>query len=142
MFGSGSGGGDSLGDDDDDDDFDGGNSNDNSGSGSSGSDLGDDDDDDDNDDVDVEGKDEDEDSNSEEEAIHNLAEALDVYPTLVEAATGGTVPDCAAGMVDACTEGRSLMPLINDPATTNWRTEAFSQVQRSGRVSGLYSCLV
>ena len=65
---------------------------------------------------------------------HNLAEALDVYPTLVEAATGGTVPDCAAGMLDACTEGRSLMPLINDPATTNWRTEAFSQVQRSGRV--------
>ena len=73
---------------------------------------------------------------------HALVEEIDLYPTLVEAATmhveGGPllVPHCptdtmASRATAGCTEGFSLMPLIKN-ASTQWGKAAFSQFTRKG----------
>ena len=67
-----------------------------------------------------------------------LVEAIDVMPTLAEAAGLTPVPECPSAdpaSSDSCTEGLSLVPLISDPATSDWRNESYSQTWRSGRVS-------
>ena len=64
--------------------------------------------------------------------------AIDVMPTLIEAAGLGAVPACpsnGSAEVDLCTEGRSLLPLIEDTELCSWSTEVFSQVYRNGNVS-------
>lgn len=78
-----------------------------------------------------------------------LVEAVDLYPTLVEAATAKAhsastvVPHCPASQTESratawCTEGFSLMPLIQagiEAASDVWPRAAFSQFPR-GRVMG------
>ena len=78
---------------------------------------------------------------------HALVEEVDLFPTLVEAATmhspdGPTVlAHCAddtqtSRTTALCTEGVSLIPLIRN-ATTPWPRAAFSQFTRDAQVSGL-----
>ena len=61
----------------------------------------------------------------------SLVEAVDMFPTLVEAAGLGTVPACGDGLPSSnpCTDGLSLMPLIDRPETVI-RDSALSQVLR------------
>ena len=73
-----------------------------------------------------------------------LVEQVDVFPTIVAAATlhlpGGpeVVPHCpgntqASRGTPLCTEGVSLLPLLKDPVGTPWPRAAFSQFVRDGR---------
>jgi len=78
---------------------------------------------------------------------HALVEEVDLFPTLVQAATmnydasgggGGPVqvPKCSSDTATSrrtawCTEGRSLMPLIEN-ASAAWGFAAFSQFPRAG----------
>ncbi|ELU04349.1 hypothetical protein CAPTEDRAFT_171028 [Capitella teleta] len=58
-----------------------------------------------------------------------LVELVDVYPTLVEAAGFGSIPVCPENGSDKkklCTEGSSLMPLIEEKNAT-WKDSVFSQ---------------
>lgn len=60
-------------------------------------------------------------------------EHADLFPTLVEAATGETLPACPMGnrsfKVLTCTEGSSLIPLVKEPKKAIKRA-AFSQYPR------------
>jgi len=62
----------------------------------------------------------------------HIVEFVDLYPTLVEAASLGSVPLCPenSSHVPVCTEGASLLPLISGK-TTN-KSYAFSQWPRKG----------
>lgn len=62
-----------------------------------------------------------------------LAEFVDLFPTLVEAAGLPELPLCPeheSGQVQVCTEGSSLMALIKNPKTPDWKPAAFSQFPR------------
>ena len=64
---------------------------------------------------------------------HKLVEAVDLYPTIVEAAGLPTIPVCPRGKstkTRVCREGTSLMPLINSKESP-WKTAVFSQYPRS-----------
>ncbi len=66
-----------------------------------------------------------------------LAEAVDLYPTIVEAAGLPTIPECPEGRstkTKLCREGTSLMPLITNQ-TSPWKTAVFSQYPREPGVS-------
>ena len=61
-----------------------------------------------------------------------LTEAVDLFPTIAEAAGLPSIPLCAEGKsakTELCREGRSLLPLISN-ATTPWKTAVFSQYPR------------
>ncbi len=63
---------------------------------------------------------------------NKLTEAVDLYPTIVEAAGLPPIPICPQGKstdTKLCREGTSLMPLITDP-TSPWKAAAFSQYPR------------
>jgi len=66
-------------------------------------------------------------------------EHADLFPTLVEAATGQTLPTCPPGndsfKVLTCTEGTSLIPLITEPDKAI-KTAAFSQYPRGYVIPG------
>lgn len=74
---------------------------------------------------------------------HALVEEVDLFPTLVEAATMGspggpaTPPGCPADTgrsraTALCTEGRSLVPLLAN-SSARWGRAAFSQFTRTGK---------
>ena len=64
----------------------------------------------------------------------SLVEAIDVFPTIVEAAGLEPVPGCPDGSsaVQLCTEGTSLMPLVDNPAHIV-RNSAISQLLKNDR---------
>jgi len=62
----------------------------------------------------------------------NLVEAVDIYPTLVEAAGLQPIIKCPAksGLIEVCTEGDSLIPFFNQTQTSvqeDWKTSVFWQ---------------
>ena len=64
---------------------------------------------------------------------HKLTEAIDIFPTIVYAAGLPPVslcPENASVSLSLCSEGTSLMPLIND-STNPWKAAVFSQVTRA-----------
>ncbi len=56
-----------------------------------------------------------------------LAELVDIYPTLVDAASLPPMPRCPkdSGSIQACREGSSLLPLVRN-ASTPWKTRVFT----------------
>lgn len=66
-------------------------------------------------------------------ATMEYTEHVDLFPTLVEAATGETLPACPMGngsfKVLTCTEGTSLLPLVTEPKKAIKRA-SFSQYPR------------
>jgi len=67
-----------------------------------------------------------------------LVEFVDLMPTLAEAAGLPKVPLCPAGsVVNTCTEGVSMMPLINQP-TRPWKSAVFSQYPRMAMDGNVY----
>jgi iduronate 2-sulfatase len=68
----------------------------------------------------------------------SIVEAVDLYPTLVEAADLGTMMSCPEGRsstVQVCTEGISLMPLLDHP-DRQVKNGAISQVQQLDQSTG------
>ena len=64
-----------------------------------------------------------------------LTEFVDIFPTLVEAAGFPRLDLCPEGLstqATLCSEGQSFLPLIDDPAGSNWKKTAFSQFLRGG----------
>ena len=63
----------------------------------------------------------------------SLVELLDVYPTLAESAGLPVLPTCPedSSEVKVCTEGKSVLPLIDDPKL-ELREAAISQHRRMG----------
>ncbi len=62
-----------------------------------------------------------------------LVEAVDLYPTLVEAAGFPPVPSCpeyGSSNTMLCTEGTSMMPLVAGRQTP-WKSAVFSQISRN-----------
>ncbi|XP_062513926.1 iduronate 2-sulfatase-like [Corticium candelabrum] len=61
-----------------------------------------------------------------------LTEFVDLFPTLVDAANLPPLQLCPQNSEKTmlCREGASLMPLIENPNSTNWKTRAFSQYPR------------
>ena len=57
----------------------------------------------------------------------DMVELVDLYPTLCEFA-GVTIPKHC--------EGRSLLPILRDEPTNDWRTHALSQFKRSRKTGG------
>lgn len=74
-----------------------------------------------------------------------LVEFVDIFPTLVEAAGMGTLATCeeaTANDEELCTEGTSLIPLIDDPAKEDWKTAVFWQFPRgSALTSAIKKCM-
>jgi iduronate 2-sulfatase len=67
-----------------------------------------------------------------------LVEFVDIFPTLVEAAGLGTLDTCSedtAAEEILCTEGTSLIPLIDDPASADWKEAVFWQFPRGAPIS-------
>jgi len=62
----------------------------------------------------------------------NLAEMVDIFPTLVEATGHDPLPACPkdSSEIKLCREGDSLMPLVRDPQTTRWKDAVFWQYPR------------
>ncbi|XP_046579954.1 iduronate 2-sulfatase-like [Haliotis rubra] len=62
-----------------------------------------------------------------------LTEFVDLFPTLVEAAGLPPIDLCPENSTNVlvCTEGTSLIPLITNPASPNWKKAVFSQYPRS-----------
>ena len=58
-----------------------------------------------------------------------LTESVDIFPTLVEAAGFPPLDLCPvdSSHVELCREGDSLMPLIENPTTTDWKEAVFWQ---------------
>ena len=65
-----------------------------------------------------------------------LTEFVDLFPTLVDAAGLPRVPQCPKEsniLSELCTEGDSLMPLVDDPNVPSWKQRVFTQYPRGGR---------
>ncbi|XP_046579959.1 iduronate 2-sulfatase-like [Haliotis rubra] len=62
-----------------------------------------------------------------------LTEFVDLFPTLVEAAGLPPINLCPENSTNVlvCTEGTSLIPLITNPASPNWKKAVFSQYPRN-----------
>ncbi|XP_046381445.2 iduronate 2-sulfatase-like [Haliotis rufescens] len=62
-----------------------------------------------------------------------LTEFVDMFPTLVEAAGLPVLDLCPENSTNVlvCSEGNSLVPLMKDPASPNWKKTVFSQYPRS-----------
>lgn len=71
-----------------------------------------------------------------------LFEAVDLFPTVTDLATGETPPACPTTLqgsrsVRCCTAGKSARPLFSrDPNPAAWSSRAFSQVPRGALVNG------
>ena len=61
-----------------------------------------------------------------------LVEFVDIFPTIVEAAGLPTLTTCPelSNSSHICTEGSSLMPLIEDPESSDWKKAVFWQYPR------------
>ena len=61
-----------------------------------------------------------------------LVEFVDIFPTIVEAAGLPTLTNCPelSNSSHICTEGSSLMPLIEDPESSDWKKAVFWQYPR------------
>jgi len=61
-----------------------------------------------------------------------LVEFVDIFPTLVEAAEFPSLELCPemSNTSMLCTEGSSLMPLLEDPASDQWKSAVFWQYPR------------
>jgi len=73
-----------------------------------------------------------------------LTEFVDLFPTLVEAAGMDPLELCPENSndVDLCTEGSSLFPLIENPASEEWKEAIFWQYPRGGTQSdNVKSCM-
>ena len=64
-----------------------------------------------------------------------LVEFVDIFPTLVDAADFSALELCpeVSNDIKLCTEGASLMPLINDPNENSWKESVFWQYRRGGK---------
>ena len=74
-------------------------------------------------------------------AAEGLVEAVDIFATVWEAATGTTVPECPAERpweVPNCTEGVSFLPLAAEPSRS-WKRVALSQYRYKGLESWVMS---
>ena len=62
--------------------------------------------------------------------MEHLTEFVDLFPTLAEAAGLAPIPLCPkdSGMVKTCTEGISMVPLMD--GTEEWKDAVFSQYPR------------
>lgn len=69
----------------------------------------------------------------------NLVEMVDIFPTLVELAGFEPLDRCPVPSNDRelCTEGRSLLPLFEDPMRTDWENTVFWQHPRGGYHDGI-----
>ncbi|XP_046560858.1 iduronate 2-sulfatase-like [Haliotis rubra] len=65
-----------------------------------------------------------------------LTEYVDLYPTLVEAAGLPKLDMCPPNSqnVSLCTEGTSMVPLMTNPTTDDWKTAAFSEYAKKSNV--------
>merc|ERR1712107_937024 len=65
-----------------------------------------------------------------------LVEFVDIFPTIVEAAGLPTLTTCPelSNSSHICTEGSSLMPLIEDPESSDWKKAVFWQYPRGGNI--------
>ena len=63
-----------------------------------------------------------------------LVELIDIFPTLVEAAGFNSLDKCPQSSHDIqlCTEGKSLIPLFEDPMNEEWDDVVFWQHPRGG----------
>ena len=64
--------------------------------------------------------------------VTELTEFVDLFPTLTEAAGLPGIPLCPrdnATLVRTCTEGASLLPLVENPSR-KWKPAVFSQYPR------------
>jgi len=63
-----------------------------------------------------------------------LVELIDIFPTLVEAAGFNSLDKCPQSSHDIqlCTEGKSLIPLFEDPMNEEWEDVVFWQHPRGG----------
>ena len=68
-------------------------------------------------------------------------EFVDVFPTLVEAAGFPGLEQCPedSHAVELCTEGASLLPLM-DGGDQGWKEAVFFQVPRSGTMVTVLGC--
>jgi iduronate 2-sulfatase len=67
----------------------------------------------------------------------HLVEFVDMFPTLVEAAGFPALELCPelSNTSLLCTEGSSLLPLLQDPDTPGWKEAVFWQYPRGGRLA-------
>ena len=67
----------------------------------------------------------------------HLVEFVDIFPTLVEAADFPPLDLCPemSNTSMLCTEGSSLMPLLEDPHTLDWKSAVFWQYPRGGKIT-------
>ena len=65
--------------------------------------------------------------------VERLTEFVDLFPTLVELAGFPPLNVCPenSSKIELCTEGMSMVPLMKDPLTTDWKSRAFSQYPRN-----------
>jgi len=72
-----------------------------------------------------------------------LVEFVDIFPTLVEAAGFPTLDVCPdnSNDVELCTEGNSLVPLMEDPTTQEWKSAIFYQYPRGRFVDHIPECM-
>ena len=61
-----------------------------------------------------------------------LVEFVDIFPTLVEATGFQPLDICPmmSNTSELCTEGASLMPLLEDPELAHWKSSVFWQYPR------------
>ena len=72
-----------------------------------------------------------------------LVEFVDLFPTLVEAAGFSTLEVCPekANDVELCTEGSSLIPLMENPSNIEWKDAVFYQYPRGQMVNHIPDCM-
>jgi len=72
-----------------------------------------------------------------------LVEFVDIFPTLAEVAGLDTLNTCPLNSNDVllCSEGTSLVPLMDDPGREDWKEAVFWQYQRHGMVNHIPRCM-
>jgi len=65
-----------------------------------------------------------------------LVEFVDIFPTIAEAAGLPELDTCPdpSNSSHVCTEGSSLMPLMEDPESSDWKKAVFWQYPRGGKI--------
>jgi len=70
--------------------------------------------------------------------VEQLVEFVDIFPTVVEAAELGEPIQLCPELSNTtllCTEGTSLIPLIDDPSTAEWKSAVFWQYPRGDLIT-------
>ncbi|KAK2141228.1 hypothetical protein LSH36_1137g00085 [Paralvinella palmiformis] len=69
----------------------------------------------------------------------SLVEFVDIYSTIVEAAGLGTITTCPrdSSMIRVCSDGKSLLPLIDNPYETH-KDAVFSQLRAFKDINGMH----